>query len=96
MTREEIREGIAKRINHNDSLEWCVASEQVRLSCLQKSDGILSYLHSKGVVIKVDRELPQCPYNKLSWGDYEQSIYKQGQEDMVKVGYGAFEPLIKE
>lgn len=62
-----------------------------------KVDEILSYLHSQGVVIKVDRELPhlmpQVPNNEYSEG------YCAGESNilniLIEVGYVAVEPLIK-
>jgi len=65
-------------------------------------DQILYYLHSQGVVIKVDKELPQNPYSvATSWptGIYvtKAEAYKEAQQDILKAGFGvATEPLIKD
>ena len=51
------------------------------------AEGLLYVLSKEeGVVIKVDRELPEC--NPL---DIDR---RMGMEDMLKAGYGAFESLI--
>ena len=49
---------------------------------------ILRYLHSQGVVIKVDKELPLSDYY------FEDEAYETGQDDMLKAGYVAVEPII--
>ena len=52
---------------------------------------ILEYLHSQDVVIKADKELPHTVWNmKLEMRD------KKVQQDMLKAGYVAVEPLIAE
>ena len=54
MTRqEEIREGIAIIVMSS----WCRTEKSE-----DTAYDIMRYLHSAGVVIKVDRELPQNPY----------------------------------
>ncbi|KKL09581.1 hypothetical protein LCGC14_2564430 [marine sediment metagenome] len=66
---------------------------------------LLAYLHSKGVVIKVDRELPD-PYKPVDMGDgirmgtkwresqQELPAYLEAQQDMVNDGYVAVEELV--
>ena len=58
---------------------------------------VLAYLHSKGVVIKVVRELPPNPYTRYDPHEdtnEEELAYKQAQNDMSD--YSATESLIKE
>jgi len=58
-------------------------------------DGIFHRLNEKGVVIKVERELPTRPWDYF--GDkLERAEYEHTQEQMLKAGYVAVEPLIKE
>ncbi|KKN64742.1 hypothetical protein LCGC14_0488740 [marine sediment metagenome] len=55
---------------------------------------IVEYLHSLGVVIKVDRELPSlCP----AVDPHYEHIYRLGQADLIdRGGYAAVESLIEE
>uniref|UniRef100_A0A6M3LRP6 Uncharacterized protein n=1 Tax=viral metagenome TaxID=1070528 RepID=A0A6M3LRP6_9ZZZZ len=55
---------------------------------------LLDYLRSQGVVIKVDRELPETPRGD-PYDDYCNG-YIQAQEDMLEAGYVATESLIEE
>lgn len=65
------------------------------------ADSILYYLHSQGVVIKVEKELPittglygkPLPINGSD--DYNKGQIK-GQQDMLDAGYVAVESLIEE
>lgn len=56
---------------------------------------ILSYLHSKGVVVRVEGELPNitCINNEDYVKGFMSGI-KTLEGEIVKAGYGAFEPLI--
>ncbi len=104
MTKQaKIREGLKK------------LREELRSQCLFGNDDYvintyLNYLHSQGVVIKVDRELPslQPLRNKLKQWDgkdrgepavyemYEQELLttEGAQQDMLEAGYVAVESLI--
>ncbi len=89
-TREDIREGLAKalyerefskdywdtRMSNGDKVQW-----------FAKADCGIQYLHSQGVVIKVDRKLPD--HGVLQTGNY-----RAGQRSMIDAGYIAVEPLI--
>ena len=68
---------------------------------------IIQYLHSQGVVIKVEKELPKCEITEgqvesyrgtieygLSWCG--RSAYLAAQNEMLKAGYVAVEPLVKD
>lgn len=57
---------------------------------------ILKALAREGVVIKGERELPVNPY--LSRGlmkSYQYTGFERAQQDMLKAGYVAVEPLIE-
>jgi len=63
-----------------------------------QADITLSYLHSQGVVIQIEGELPNPPYivsrctrdSDINYG------FLQGRDAMLNAGYVAVEPLIKE
>ncbi len=84
--QEEVRDGLQKIVDGYDSTlpidKPCPHCEVVIK--------ILNYLHSKGVVIKVDRELPPAP-----WAVYRiDEIAGKTQQSMLKAGYVAVEELI--
>ena len=90
--QEEIREGIFYIL------------QDVRLGELSEYEATIK-LQELGVVIKVDRELPwdeDVPreYNELACGAEDDSdniaraFYIGAQEDILKAGYVAVEPLI--
>ena len=87
--QEEIREWVAKwfqaheRPYTTDTIFKCTIWD----SDYKLADQVLSYLHSQGVVIKVDRELP-------SHLDTD-PMYKAGWVDAIGNGYVAVEPIIK-
>lgn len=87
---KEIREGIR-----------AVLIQQLFLGIPSQVDAILGYLHSKGCVIKVDRELRKysCHWHKdtidlncFTCGDMIGRTNEQG--DLLKAGYVAVEELI--
>jgi len=67
---------------------------------------IISYLHSQGVVIKVDKELPDTMLTKTYKGNKRNNISttytlgdklaKDYQREMLRAGYLAVEPIIEE
>lgn len=59
----------------------------------QMAFAVMGYLHSEGVVIKEERELPEWALSGMG-SPTENAIYRLAQKDMV--GYVAVEPLIKE
>lgn len=70
-------------------------------------DRLFNYLHSQDVVFKVDRELPEHPIKVTTYlglteeeantRQLESDCFMQViQDEMLKVGYVATEPLIKE
>ena len=69
------------------------------------ADFILSYLHSQGGVLKVNRDLPEIPeymmdndgvFHLVRTIDYESNLCHIIQQDMLTAGYVAVEPLIEE
>ena len=95
MTKQEkIREG----------LERTIVDERLILGYSGKlASKILSYLHSQGVVIEVERELPEYPYPLVTQiaGEMEiidtwHKIYNEAQSDMLKAGYVAVVPIKEE
>ena len=96
--QEEIREGVAIKL-----YGWLHSSgspdrhskkvpEVVRTGYRKRADELLEDLASEGVVLKVDRELPI----NTCGDDYDcyESCHLIAQEDMLKAGYVAVEPLI--
>lgn len=89
--QEEIREGIARECLKSLKLvmgfgmynfgHWESLTEKEKQSYFYMADQILSYLHSQGIVIKTDRELPADGRGSLEDWEYE---------------YVAVVPLIKE
>ncbi len=84
-TREEIREGIFKVL-----FPYSNADHYTGDGTVQK---VLDYLHSEGVVIKVDRELPE---DLDVWKETRRGGYFIGSEALEEAGYVAVEPLIEE
>jgi len=93
--QEEIREGI--KANILVAIKWAVSEGMTDPYLDLHVDKVLKLLHSQGVVIKVDRELPDyedlhdCYDGKLTSPEqFKHDI----QMDMLKAGYVAVEPLI--
>lgn len=83
--QEDIREGIRTIID--DPLVY-IADKPV-----EYTDKILSYLHSQGVVVKVNRELP--PRAAITIVEGSQTIIIPIKK-LSELGYEAVEPLIEE
>lgn len=78
--------------------DWTPARQEAHYALRESTiTGILSYLHSQGVVIKVEGELPT---DKNFYGVAKDNMlagcYYHGQIDMKEAGYVAVEPIIKE
>ena len=95
-TREEIREGIVKRLDevflgldHWDCSEECGHKVSLIQWRDEIADELLAQLHSQGVVIKVDRDI---------WDEDRLLTMEEAQiySDILKAGYVATEPLRKE
>ena len=106
--QEEVREGIIKNLNE---FRWELQKPNVLINTdtlvmLQGAfaDKILKDESSQGVVLKVERELPKNPYPELEKGmgrnrhyaRVRHHSYTEGQKGMLKAGFVAVEPLIKE
>ncbi len=81
--QEEIREKLAEQLYYwkegsNYACEWSKLLQAFKDYYLNGADQVLTYLHSQGVVIKVDRELPDkawyCDDCNQAW----ESIYSYG------------------
>ena len=109
--RSEIREGIARKLlvfywgTRTDKMPlWEDVNEFEQEDLLEDSKQILSYLHSQGAVLKVERELPENPWVEDKMADYYTKLwrrhhydgYNQAQQEVLKAGYKATEPLIEE
>jgi len=91
-TREEIREGMALKLAIRDGYD-----ESASKYYLLEANEWMQYLHSLGVVIKVDRELPKFAKNWDEDGHiFHDAIVPVTKEDLAEAGYEAVEPLIKE
>ncbi len=91
--REEIREGLSDRI-------YGLAHQPPDI------DEILSYLHSAGCVLKVEREWPEIlakciceTHPELAEigevGDGQYHACEDYRERVIESGFGAFEPLLE-
>lgn len=108
MTKQQkIREGMAKYLREHDGIICCSEIECGETDCCEcQSEGLLTYLHSQGVVIKVERELPPLSKKVLDILDVRgltplvasaipKALFVHAQ-DLQDAGFTAVEPLIKE
>lgn len=90
--QEEIREGMEKLVSE---AYWYEGKRNIVVDIAKK---MLLYLHSQGVVLKVDRELPETWRVTYSDPPTPNKAYEYGQsdgkQDMLKAGYVAVESLI--
>ena len=91
--QEEIREGIAKTLYRFEYDGWDRLDAGGRVRWLARADAVMNKEHSQGVVIKVDRELPDtipdfCVVNLYAG--------KGRGYPKCMVGYVVVESLIKE
>jgi len=96
--REEIREAIGDYTDNeclypDKDCKWrrepgyCGSTPNVAAyKCLMK------HLDEIGVVIKVDRELPDTPY----WKQHRRAVEREVTAELLKAGYVAVETLIEE
>ena len=82
--REEIREGLAKKITEWNRIRWDKTSATQKEYLLEEASFFIQYLHSQGVVIKVDGVLPENPY--------PEDIFNQ--DDILKGRVSFVEPLV--
>ena len=106
--QEEIREGI----NHYLTKQFiCDEDREVpEDECLHEANALLAYLHSQGVVIKVEKKLPYTVlrYREIErrtekMPDYGGGMFEENiastqdsytKKQILKAGFGAFEPLV--
>ena len=86
--QEEIREGMVA-LFHEMGLGETIDSETFQ-------QRILFYLHSQGVVIKVERELSAVTYTITAAITPHELMIIEREYRKAYAGYGAFEPLIEE
>jgi len=91
--QEEIREGIRRLIDGCYNARNPDYPKLIAFQPMKFLNEIMPYLHSQGVVIKVDGELPSSPFIEES-GDNNGFIV--GRDFMLRAGYTAVIPLIKE
>ena len=87
--REEIREELISRISTARKTKVLDGNEFDQ----EFVDNMLTYLHSQGVVIRVDRELPKL--KRRFRGDYNTG-YAHCRQDAIEAGCVATKPLIEE
>ncbi len=92
MIQEEIREGIYNIILDCEEPDGVDANRAVQL--------ITQYLHSQGVVLKVEGKLPEIVFpmhigSDSPIGHIAREWHKKTQEDMLEAGYVKTEPLIE-
>lgn len=92
--RQEIREGVAKKCeaiwySHDEARIWGLMA-----------DGILLYLDSQDVVMKVEKPLPENPHKKRYAGELAKDIikgkelgYSEAQQDMAN--FAPYERLVE-
>jgi len=88
--KEEIRKGIEDIID-TDGIEIYRTFDIEKLCA-----GILKYLHSKGVVIKVEGELPALGFENSKAGVERFQLKLDTRKEMFKAGYVAVESLVNE
>ncbi len=87
MSKQDIiREGLFKVLFPHSNADHYTGDETV-----QK---VLRYLHSEGVVLKVERKLPINIFDGL--GAASSEIFWKGQQSMLKWHNDSLEPLIEE
>ena len=103
MKQDEIREGVA---NLEIGIGMVIEPDDTRHSFAkdiigyENADKILSYLHSQGVVIKNIERKPYCShFEYIDFATQERTFHLAEMENhcpLIKAGYVAVEPLIKE
>lgn len=97
--RELVQDGIYNIIKENcQSASGWVGNKAYTMELIMK------YLHEHDCVLKVEGKLPDIRFNPSAIKVYDRNgkpishadAAKYTQQDMLKAGYGAFEPLIDE
>jgi len=105
-TKEEIREGIAEWLWGNTCKatvrdwvdSWTDLPEDRKQDYRQNADKLLTYEDSLGLVLKVEKELPNTmKFVPEGIGDIDKGAsfgYTAAKNDMLKAGFTAVEPLV--
>ena len=96
--REEMRLGLEKiTTKAYDRYKVLLETGELRgfRTDYELAHDILGYLHSQGVVIKVDRELPSSG-DKLIGCEFCYHLREDKQAQLDRAGYVVVEPLVKE
>lgn len=108
--QEEIRDGIKEKIrsigSRYDRLPWQYRADQERWFN-EEIDDFIFYLYSNGIVLRVDRKLPDCDFchgkGKATFAGtsgcmqtYESSCLKCNGTGKDYTSYVAVEPLIED
>ena len=97
--QEEIQEGIKGMLLFDMKLVSPMVSKELEYNANELARAILAYLDSEGVVIKVERELPDKNVNhtwyKDEFGEAGKIGYDLAVKDMCDADYVAVEPLIE-
>lgn len=99
--REEIRKDLARSLYEFTEFPkifaWLDLPEEARWLFFNRADGLLyRFQETHGVVIKVDRELPENPYKCEHEWPCSACGVSEGQAMTIGAGYIATEPLIKD
>lgn len=100
--QEEIREGMARFLAKFDGYDWDdlevtgkdpILNLGTKQDYLLRAEKLLDYENSQGVVIKVEKELP----DNEAWHRIEREFeaYCAGKNELIGAGYVAVEPLLK-
>ena len=96
--QEEIQEGLAVKLASFEGRKYWQMPDVDKEYWLTQSSASLQYLHSQGVVIKVDRQLPRLKSITSEATVEEKSAFllglKYAQEGIIEAGYVAVESLI--
>jgi len=96
-TREEIREGLAVKLAFYQGRDYWKMTEVDKEYWLTQSYGALEYLHSQGVVIRVDRDSNAMVLVNVEDRDYANEEFLPIKvKNLEAAGYVAVEPLIGE
>ncbi|KKN62165.1 hypothetical protein LCGC14_0514440 [marine sediment metagenome] len=100
--QEEIREGVAIWLynyemsgKHTSWSLWLDIEEDLKYHYRGCVNELMKKMDKQGVVLKVGRELPEYVGCVNVSDGFTKAIAQEAQQDMLKAGYGAFEPLIE-
>lgn len=99
--QEEIREDVTRTFYEESdvskTIAWLDLPQETKDSFFYKADNLLGRLQSQhGVVIKVDKELPENPYKSEKsdgFANMPHQIYNRGIHHLLGAGYVATIPI---